>query len=116
MAFGLFILLQSGFGSGASPGNGFVGAERYEFGAGFAERHARRWCPRFTAQRDSAGVARQSVEVRAETACEAVEPVECVHCIERFRVQFQRGMGGETARATASGFLGVYRVRRTVGA
>src|SRR5450631_2016705 len=81
-----------------------------------AEREVRWRCPGLLSEADRALVARQAVEIRAEVAGEALQPVEPPDGLEGLRVQFERRVRRVDAGAAAGSLLGAARVRRAVGA
>src|SRR5690606_32785470 len=74
----------------------------------------RRHLPGLTHQLDLLDVARQTIEVSAEEAGEALQALERSRLLERLRVERERRVGGVDARAAAGRVLGPLRVRRAV--
>src|SRR6187551_1580468 len=72
--------------------------------------------PHFFDERDRAGIARQAIERRAEMTGETLQSLQRTCRGESFRIEFDTGMGGVDAGASAIGLLGVARVRCAVGA
>src|SRR5205823_1750743 len=82
------------------PAHRFAGAQGHERIA--AEYILARHSPIFAHERDRIRIARQAVEVRAEMACEAFEPVERAGVLESLCVEGHRERGGIAAGAAAT--------------
>jgi hypothetical protein len=62
------------------------------------------------------GVAWQAIEIRAVETGEGFQLIQRASRFKRFRIQFQRSVGGIAAGATTGGFLARARMRCAVGA
>src|SRR5450759_1495570 len=92
----------------------FAAPQRLELRVAERQRLGHR--PALPAQRDSAGVARQAVEIGAEETREAFEPVESTAAIEGLGIELQRGPRGVAAGAAERVLLQMRGVRRAVSA
>src|SRR4051812_24281982 len=72
--------------------------------------------PFFPDQPQAFGIARQSIEIRAEVRRKSLQALQPARRLEGLRVQFDARVRGEHAGTAAGVFLGVLRMRRAVGA